>query len=53
MQIGNGLGDLAGKAWRVGLMGVNARHEISMTLIAALKDALKQQGYKLPAAARL
>jgi alanine-glyoxylate transaminase/serine-glyoxylate transaminase/serine-pyruvate transaminase len=53
LQIGNGLGDLAGKAWRVGLMGVNARHEISMTLIAALKDALKQQGYKLPAAARL
>jgi len=53
IEIGNGLGDLAGKAWRIGLMGVNSRHDISMTLVAALKDALKQQGYKLPAQSKL
>jgi hypothetical protein len=48
IEIGNGLGDLKGKAWRLGLMGFNARHDIAMLLVAALKDALEQQGYKAP-----
>lgn len=46
IEIGNGLGDLAGKVWRVGLMGFNSRMEVVCTLLGALKDALAQQGYK-------
>lgn len=46
IEIGNGLGDLAGKVWRVGLMGYNSRMEVVCTLLGALKDALAQQGFK-------
>jgi len=46
IEIGNGLGDLAGKCWRIGLMGVNSRHDIALTVISVLRDALRQQGYK-------
>ena len=46
IEIGNGLGDLAGKCWRIGLMGVNARHDIALTVISVLRDALRQQGHK-------
>jgi len=48
IEIGNGLGDLAGKVWRIGLMGCNARHDIALLLVSALKDALVQQGYVVP-----
>ena len=48
IEIGNGLGELKGKAWRLGLMGFNARHDVSMLLVAAMKDALSQQGYSPP-----
>lgn len=44
MEIGNGLGDLAGKVWRIGLMGYNSRYDVAMTVVAALKDGLDQQG---------
>ncbi|EKX35370.1 hypothetical protein GUITHDRAFT_146568 [Guillardia theta CCMP2712] len=47
IEIGNGLGELAGKCFRVGLMGVNARSDIVLTILAALRDALEQQGYQL------
>lgn len=46
VEIGNGLGDLAGKVWRVGLMGFNSRKEVALTLLAVFKDALAQQGFK-------
>lgn len=46
VEIGNGLGDLAGKVWRVGLMGFNSRYEVVATLLAVFKDGLKQQGFK-------
>lgn len=45
VEIGNGLGDLAGKVWRVGLMGHNSRKDVAVTLVACFKDALAQQGY--------
>jgi alanine-glyoxylate transaminase/serine-glyoxylate transaminase/serine-pyruvate transaminase len=53
IEIGNGLGELAGKAWRIGLMGCNARHDIALLIVAALKEALQAQGYKVPPRARL
>ena len=40
IEIAGGLGDLAGKVWRVGLMGHNARPENVMLLLAALKKVL-------------
>jgi len=40
IEIAGGLGELAGKVWRVGLMGYNSRRENVALLLAALKDAL-------------
>ncbi len=41
IEIGAGLGPLAGKIWRVGLMGHTARKENVARFIAALKKVLK------------
>jgi alanine-glyoxylate transaminase / serine-glyoxylate transaminase / serine-pyruvate transaminase len=41
IEIGGGLGELAGKVWRVGLMGYNSRKESVNRLIAALKQVIK------------
>jgi alanine-glyoxylate transaminase / serine-glyoxylate transaminase / serine-pyruvate transaminase len=40
VEIGGGLGDLAGKVWRVGLMGYNSKPESCDRLIAALKQIM-------------
>lgn len=40
IEIGAGLGSLAGKIWRIGLMGHSAREENIDTLLSALKDIL-------------
>jgi alanine-glyoxylate transaminase / serine-glyoxylate transaminase / serine-pyruvate transaminase len=40
IEIANGLGQLAGKVWRVGLMGFNSRKENAALLLAALKEIL-------------
>jgi alanine-glyoxylate transaminase/serine-glyoxylate transaminase/serine-pyruvate transaminase len=40
IEIAGGLGDLAGKVWRIGLMGHNARQENVILLLAALKQVL-------------
>ena len=40
IEIAGGLGQLAGKVWRIGLMGFNSRPENVMLLLAALKEAL-------------
>ncbi|MEA5578746.1 alanine--glyoxylate aminotransferase family protein [Anabaena sp. UHCC 0451] len=37
IEVGGGLGELAGKVWRVGLMGFNSRPESVDRLVAALK----------------
>ena len=42
LEIGAGLGDFAGKAWRIGLMGYAARSENVVLCLAALEDALAQ-----------
>jgi alanine-glyoxylate transaminase / serine-glyoxylate transaminase / serine-pyruvate transaminase len=41
IEIGGGLGELAGKVWRVGLMGYNSRPESVDRLITALKQVIK------------
>ncbi len=43
IEIGGGLGDLAGKIWRVGLMGHAARRKNVCLFLSALEAALKAQ----------
>jgi len=40
IEMPGGLGELAGKVWRVGLMGYNSRSENVQTLLNALKNVL-------------
>jgi alanine-glyoxylate transaminase / serine-glyoxylate transaminase / serine-pyruvate transaminase len=40
IEVGAGLGSLAGKIWRIGLMGENARPEVVERLLSALKTLL-------------
>jgi alanine-glyoxylate transaminase/serine-glyoxylate transaminase/serine-pyruvate transaminase len=44
IEIGAGLGPLAGKIWRVGLMGDSSAPRLIALLISALQDALATQG---------
>jgi len=41
IEIAGGFGPLAGKIWRIGLMGYSSRKENVVLLLAALKDLLK------------
>jgi alanine-glyoxylate transaminase/serine-glyoxylate transaminase/serine-pyruvate transaminase len=40
IEVGGGLGDLAGKGWRIGLMGHSAREQSVTTLLGALQELL-------------
>ena len=42
LEIGAGLGQFAGEAWRIGLMGYAARNENVALCLAALKEALQR-----------
>ncbi len=42
IEIAGAFGPLAGKVWRIGLMGHNSRHENVVLLLAALKEALEK-----------
>jgi len=44
-----GLAPLAGKIWRVGLMGVSSTSRLAVLFVGALDRALAVQGYR-PAA---
>src|SRR5919106_2318990 len=45
VDIGAGLGPLAGKIWRVGLMGASSTPQLIVLLLGALDSALARQGY--------
>ena len=45
IEIAGGFGPLKGKTWRVGLMGVNADPERIETLLGALEEVLREQGF--------
>jgi alanine-glyoxylate transaminase / serine-glyoxylate transaminase / serine-pyruvate transaminase len=53
IEIGGGLGPLAGKVWRVGLMGEGARQENVLAVLAALEQALAKAGRKVEPGAAL
>ncbi len=47
IEIGGGLGPLAGKVWRVGLMGESSTQANVLAVLAALEQALRKQGKKV------
>ena len=49
VEIGGGLGALAGKVWRVGLMGHASRRRNVFLFLAALETILKAQGVRVGA----
>lgn len=44
LEIAGGLGPTAGKVWRIGIMGYNARPQNVELVLTAFRDGLKQQG---------
>jgi alanine-glyoxylate transaminase/serine-glyoxylate transaminase/serine-pyruvate transaminase len=51
LEIGAGLGPLAGKVWRFGLMGYSSRPENVMLCLSALESVLGSSGYAVKAGA--
>jgi len=51
IEIGGGLGDFAGKIWRVGLMGHASRPRNVFLFLSALETVLKGQGVKVKSGA--
>ena len=49
IEIGAGLGPLAGKIWRVGLMGASSSPRLIVLLLSALESAFAQQGRQVHA----
>ena len=49
IEIGAGLGPLAGKIWRVGLMGASSSPRLVVLLRGALESVLARQGHRVPA----
>lgn len=51
IEIAGGLGPFAGKAWRIGLMGASCTRRNVLLLMAALEEALREQGHRVTAGA--
>jgi alanine-glyoxylate transaminase/serine-glyoxylate transaminase/serine-pyruvate transaminase len=47
IEIGGGLGEFRGKAWRIGLMGDSARDRNVLALLSALEQILNVNGYEV------
>jgi (S)-ureidoglycine-glyoxylate aminotransferase len=45
IEIGTAFGPLAGKVWRIGAMGINARKSAVVTTLAALETVLRREGF--------
>jgi len=51
IEIGTSFGPLAGKVWRIGTMGYNARRDAVLTTLAALEQVLRRGGAPVTAGA--
>jgi len=51
IEIGGGLGPLAGKVWRIGLMGESSRQENVLAVLSAIEQQMRRQGRKVQAGA--
>jgi (S)-ureidoglycine-glyoxylate aminotransferase len=49
IEIGTSFGPMAGKVWRIGTMGYNARRDTVLTTLAALEVALRRGGLTVTA----
>jgi alanine-glyoxylate transaminase/serine-glyoxylate transaminase/serine-pyruvate transaminase len=47
IEVGGGLGEYKGKAWRIGLMGYNSRQACVVLALSALEQVLRKQGAKV------
>jgi alanine-glyoxylate transaminase/serine-glyoxylate transaminase/serine-pyruvate transaminase len=47
IEVGGGLGELKGKAWRIGLMGYNSRPGVVLLALGALEQCLQKLGAKV------
>jgi alanine-glyoxylate transaminase/serine-glyoxylate transaminase/serine-pyruvate transaminase len=47
IEVGGGLGEFKGKAWRIGLMGYNSRPNCVFQALAALEQVLRGAGVKV------
>jgi alanine-glyoxylate transaminase/serine-glyoxylate transaminase/serine-pyruvate transaminase len=47
IEVGGGLGEFIGRAWRIGLMGYNSRPGCVVQVLAALEQVLREQGAKV------
>ena len=47
IEIGRGLGEFAGRVWRIGLMGESSRSEYVLALLSALEEILPSQGFEV------
>jgi (S)-ureidoglycine-glyoxylate aminotransferase len=45
IEIGTAFGALAGRVWRIGAMGMNARKDAVLSTLAALESVLRREGY--------
>ena len=48
IEIVGGLGNLAGKVWRVGLMGSSSLERNVLLFLSALEEILAEEGYQGP-----
>ncbi len=48
IEIGTSFGQLAGKIWRIGTMGYNARKDAVLMTLGALEAVLAAEGFKMP-----
>ena len=48
IEIGGGLGKIAGKVWRIGLMGESSSEHNVFAVLSALERILPGQGYEVP-----
>jgi alanine-glyoxylate transaminase/serine-glyoxylate transaminase/serine-pyruvate transaminase len=51
IEISRGLGQFAGKIWRVGLMGEASTGANLLLLLSALEEILPKESYEVPAGA--
>lgn len=47
IEVGAGLGPLAGRVWRVGLMGSGSSSQLILVFLSALERALRDQGHRM------
>ena len=52
IEVGAGLGPLAGKIWRVGLMGASSTPQTLLQFLAAFEGALATHGHRVPGRGR-